>query len=217
MAVDIVFETHAISADNEAGLATGWHPGRLSVSGQAAARELGHRRRDDGLAVVFTSDLARALETVELAFGDSDLPVLCDWRLRECDYGQLTRHPVEVVHGRRADYLDRPYPGGESWRQAIARVAGVLDDLLTRWGGQRCCWWGMSPPAGRWNTTFAACPSSGWWSRSSSGSRAGPTGSPADRPRGRAPCGAAVVPTVGLKAPTLPCSTSTRRAQLLSA
>ena len=137
MAVDIVFETHAISTDNEAGLATGWHPGRLSTSGKEAARELGHRRRNDGLAAVFASDLTRALETVELAFGDSNLPVLHDLRLRECDYGQLTRHPVQVVHGRRADYLDRPYPGGESWRQAIARVAGVLDDLVTRWDGQR--------------------------------------------------------------------------------
>ena len=137
MAVDIVFETHAISTDNEAGLATGWHPGRLSASGESAARELGQRRRDDGLAAVFTSDLARAVQTVELAFGDSDLPVLHDWRLRECDYGQLTRHPVQVVHGRRADYLDQPYPGGESWRQAVARVAGVLDDLLTSWDDQR--------------------------------------------------------------------------------
>ena len=137
MSVDIVFETHAISTDNEAGLATGWHPGRLSASGEAAARELGHRRRDDGLAVVLTSDLARARKTVELAFGDSDLPVLHDWRLRECDYGQLTRHPVEVVHGHRADYLDQPYPGGETWRQAIARVAGVLDDLATHWDGQQ--------------------------------------------------------------------------------
>ena len=137
MAVDIVFETHAISTDNEAGLATGWDPGRLSASGKTAAKELGHRRGSDGLAAVLTSDLARALETVELAFGDSDLPVLHDWRLRECDYGQLTRHPVQVVHGHRADYLDQPYPGGESWRQAIARVAGVLDDLATRWDGQR--------------------------------------------------------------------------------
>ena len=137
MAVDIVFETHAISTDNEAGLATGWHPGRLSARGEAAAYELGRRRQHDGLAAVFTSDLARARMTVELAFGGSTLPVLHDWRLRECDYGQLTHHPSQVVHGCRVDYLDRPYPGGESWRQAISRVARVLDDLPARWDGQR--------------------------------------------------------------------------------
>lgn len=137
MVVDIVFETHAISTDNEAGLATGWHPGRLSLRGEGAARELGRRRQHDKLAAVFTSDLARAQQTVELAFAGHDPPILHDWRLRECDYGELTRHPTQTVHGRRADYLDLPYPGGESWRQAVARVARVLDDLPTRWDGQR--------------------------------------------------------------------------------
>jgi 2,3-bisphosphoglycerate-dependent phosphoglycerate mutase len=137
MAVDIVFETHAISTDNEAGLATGWHPGRLSPRGEAAARELGERRRDDGLTAVFTSDLTRALQTVAIAFADSDVATFHDWRLRECDYGELTRKPTSIVHGRRAEYLDQPYPGGECWREAVSRVARVLDDLSTRWDGQR--------------------------------------------------------------------------------
>lgn len=137
MAVDIVFETHAISTDNEAGLATGWRPGRLSPRGKTTADELGRRRQHDELAAVFTSDLARALETVSIAFGGRDLPILHDWRLRECDYGELTRHPTQVVHGRRAHFLDQPYPGGESWRQAVARVACVLNDLPTRWDNQR--------------------------------------------------------------------------------
>jgi alpha-ribazole phosphatase/probable phosphoglycerate mutase len=35
------------------------------------------------------SDLKRAIETVEVAFAGSGIPVLIDWRLRECDYGQL--------------------------------------------------------------------------------------------------------------------------------
>jgi broad specificity phosphatase PhoE len=37
----------------------------------------------------------------------------------------------------RADYLDEPYPAGESWRQAVARVARWLDDLTPRWSGER--------------------------------------------------------------------------------
>jgi broad specificity phosphatase PhoE len=51
--IEIVFESHSTSEDNEAGRATGWLPGRLSAAGRAQAAELGERRRDDGIAAVF--------------------------------------------------------------------------------------------------------------------------------------------------------------------
>jgi 2,3-bisphosphoglycerate-dependent phosphoglycerate mutase len=135
--VEIVFETHSTTEDNEAGLATGWLPGRLSAAGRENARAVGERRRDDGLAAVFTSDLGRALETVGIAFAGSTVPVLHDWRLRECDYGSRNGAPRSEVHDVRWDYLDAPYPGGESWREAVARVGRFLDDLPTRWAGER--------------------------------------------------------------------------------
>jgi alpha-ribazole phosphatase/probable phosphoglycerate mutase len=45
--------------------------------------------------------------------------------------------PVAELHAGRREHLDRPYPGGESWRQAIARVGRFLGDLPLRWNGQR--------------------------------------------------------------------------------
>ena len=137
MAIDIVYETHSISEDNEQGIATGWLPGRLSDAGRNNAAALGRRRCDDGLAAVFVSDLERAIETVEVAFAGSDIPVLMDWRLRECDYGQLNGAAAPEVHRDRRRYLDLPYPGGESWRQAAERVSRFLSDLPLRWDGQR--------------------------------------------------------------------------------
>ena len=137
MATQIVFETHSLSEDNERGIATGWHAGRLSAQGRALAAELGVRRRDDGIAAVFTSDLGRALETARLAFAETPLPILADWRLRECDYGTLNGQPAHELHRDRRRYLDTPYPGGESWRQAVARVGRVLPDIALRWGGCR--------------------------------------------------------------------------------
>jgi broad specificity phosphatase PhoE len=133
----IVFETHAISEDNELGLASGWTHGGLSARGRELARALGERRRDDGIDAVFASDLRRAVETASLAFEDTTIPVLLDWRLRECDYGRLTRRPAADVHGDRVRYLDIPYPEGESWRAAITRVGRFLDDLPLRWAGRR--------------------------------------------------------------------------------
>lgn len=137
MTVGIVFETHSTSEDNERGAASGWSPGRLSARGRRQAAELGARRVHDGIAVVFSSDLRRAAETAEIAFPAGEPPILLDWRLRECDYGQDTGAPAAAHVRARADHIDRPYPGGESWRQAVARVAGWLDDLTSRWDGAR--------------------------------------------------------------------------------
>jgi alpha-ribazole phosphatase/probable phosphoglycerate mutase len=127
VSLTVVFETHSTSEDNEAGIATGWLPGRLSTAGRQQARELGERRRDDGIEVVFTSDLGRAVETAEIAFGGTGLSVVQDARLRECDYGRLNG-TVEPLHDRAA-HIDDPYPGGESWRQAVERVADFLESL----------------------------------------------------------------------------------------
>jgi broad specificity phosphatase PhoE len=135
--IAVVVETHSTSVDNERGIASGWNDPPLSAVGRTQAGELGERRRDDGLAAVFASDLLRARETVEVAFAGSPVPVLFDWRLRECDYGDLNGGPADVHIRDRARYVDVPYPGGESWRRAVDRVGGLLDDLTTRWDGAR--------------------------------------------------------------------------------
>jgi 2,3-bisphosphoglycerate-dependent phosphoglycerate mutase len=137
MAIVLIFETHSTTEDNEEGRATGWLPGRLSHEGQIQARQLGQRRKDDGITAVFSSDLARAAETATLAFAQSTIPILYDWRLRECDYGDCNGMPAGKLHPGRREHLDLPYPGGESWRQAIGRVESFLSDLPCRWNGQR--------------------------------------------------------------------------------
>ena len=137
MGIEVVFETHSTTEDNELGRATGWLPGRLSAQGREQARQLGRRRSDNGICAVFTSDLHRAVETSTIAFCGSAIPVLLDWRLRECDYGTWNGSPADDLHGNRLRHVDVPYPGGESWRQAAARVGRFLADLPLRWSGQR--------------------------------------------------------------------------------
>ena len=134
-ATTIVFETHSTTEDNERGVATGWLPGRLSATGRRQAAALGERRRRDGISAVFCSDLGRAVETAAIAFGGARIPVLHDWRLRECDYGERNGMPVAELH--RDLHLDDPYPGGESWRQAVDRAGRFLEDIPMRWTGRR--------------------------------------------------------------------------------
>ena len=135
--VQIVFETHSTTEDNEAGIAAGWLPGRLSATGRQQAVELGSRRRCDGLTAVFSSDLTRAADTVEIALGGSGIPRFADWRLRECNYGSLNGSPAAEVHDDRLARLEVPYPGGESWAQATERVGWFVEDLGRFFGDAR--------------------------------------------------------------------------------
>jgi broad specificity phosphatase PhoE len=137
MTIEIVFETHSTTEDNETGFATGWLPGRLSEAGRTQARELGTRRRDDRLAAVFTSDLQRAIETSDIAFEGMSIPTFRDWRLRECNYGDWNGAPGPQVHGDRSAWIDKPYPNGESWRQATDRVAPAIEDIRNLFDGKR--------------------------------------------------------------------------------
>jgi broad specificity phosphatase PhoE len=136
VSIELVYETHSTTLDNEQDRRTGWLPGELSELGERQARELGERRRDDGIAAVLSSDLARAVDTARIAFAGTAIPLLLDWRLRECDYGRQNGMPRARMDDPRS-HLDVPYPGGESCRQAIARVGRFVDDLPPRWDGRR--------------------------------------------------------------------------------
>jgi broad specificity phosphatase PhoE len=130
----LVFETHATSLDNEAGLASGHFDVDLSPTGEQQAAALGARYREDPPALVLTSDLRRARRTGLLAFADR-VPIVGDPRLRECDYGHLTRAPARHIDTLRLAAIDTPFPGGESYLQATGRVRACLDDLRARWPG----------------------------------------------------------------------------------
>jgi alpha-ribazole phosphatase/probable phosphoglycerate mutase len=145
--IEIVFETHSMTTDNERGFATGWLDGQLSEEGKLMARALGARRAD-GATAVFTSDLGRAVETAEIAFAGTGIPIHRDWRLRECNYGRLNGVPVAEIDAERARRIDEPFPNGESYRDAVARVGSFLDDLARWWDESRVLVIGHS--ATRW-------------------------------------------------------------------
>lgn len=136
MTVELIYETHATSTDNENGIATGWLPGELSTEGRRQARELGERRREDDLAAIFTSDLTRAIETAEIAFAGSGIPIIQDARLRECNYGELNGCPVAELAKVRRRHIATPFPGGQSYQQIVAETRAFLADLATAWDGR---------------------------------------------------------------------------------
>jgi broad specificity phosphatase PhoE len=129
----LVFETHSTSFDNLEGLASGHCDVDLSPRGEDEAAALGARRATDRFDVIYVSDLRRSWRTAEIAFGRRGIPVVRDPRLRECDYGTLTRSRWEDVAARQASAVLEPFPGGESYTQSTARVAEWLNDVTHQW------------------------------------------------------------------------------------
>ena len=137
MAIELWYETHSTTIDNERGIATGWLPGELSDSGRHQAEQLGDRLRERRLDVLFVSDLTRAADTAAIAVGESVLPVVFDARLRECNYGELNGCPVERLVAERRQRIDVPFPGGESYVDVVNRTAAFLVELADAWDGRR--------------------------------------------------------------------------------
>lgn len=154
-AIEIIFETHSLTTDNEQGIATGWLPGSLSQTGRRLAQEMGERHRGEQFAAVITSDLHRAVETAEIAFGSSGIPIHQDPRLRECNYGALNGVPATRLAAERRRHIEEPFPGGESYRQVVDQVRDFLDDAAAQWDGRRILLIGHS--ATKWALDCLLC------------------------------------------------------------
>jgi broad specificity phosphatase PhoE len=122
----------------------------LSPLGQRQAEALGSWL--DGLDrppdVVWSSPYRRAIDTATIALRTAglDVPVVCDERLREREFGildRLTKAGIEARHPEQAaaraflgKFFHRP-PGGESWADVATRVRSVLTDLRLDHDGER--------------------------------------------------------------------------------
>lgn len=125
----ITYFVHSITEDNEKGLATGWMQGKLSEEGTKRAIGLKQDLSNRDFDAVFCSDLERAIQSTELFF-DKKFPVFIDWRLRECNYGDHDGKPAaEFKKNREQEYITKPYPSGESYRDVENRIKRFLDDV----------------------------------------------------------------------------------------
>lgn len=135
--VTIIFESHATSLDNKADLASGWYDVDLSELGKKQAKELGKPYVNDHFDAIFCSDLKRSYKTGKIAFAQKSSPIVKDTRLRECNYGDFTRHPNKEVNPLRVRHITKPFPNGESYQEAAKRMKNFLQDLLKHYDGKK--------------------------------------------------------------------------------
>jgi broad specificity phosphatase PhoE len=116
--------------------------GSLTALGRRQARELGERLLGERVAAVVSSDLARAVQTAEIAAGVLGLPVKVREGLQEFAVGDFLGRawdPVvfdPMVAAWLAGDLTPGVPGGETGEQIATRVLRVLDDLADQFRGE---------------------------------------------------------------------------------
>ena len=135
--VTIIFESHGTSFDNEAHLASGWDDVELSPVGKQQSKELGARYHNEHFDAIFCSDLKRSVETATIAFVGRDLDIRIDPRLRECNYGDLTKAASDVVDLEKPKRIHEPFPNGESYEHTCTRMKSFLDEVLRDFDGKR--------------------------------------------------------------------------------
>lgn len=135
MAVKITYFVHGTTIDNEKDLATGWMPGELSELGIEQSKKLREQIASQKFDVVFCSDLKRAVDSAELAFGDN-YTIIQDSRLREINYGDLNGKPSNEFKLRMVEYVDSQFPNGESYKDVEKRLVEFVNFLQQNYNGK---------------------------------------------------------------------------------
>jgi len=134
--IEIIFEAHGTTFDNEAHLASGHNDVALSPKGIQQSKEMGERYKNDHFDAIFCSDLQRSYKSAEIGFGNK-WPIIKDARLRECNYGDFTQKSGDMVAREKPNRINKSFPNGESYTQTTARMKSFLGDLLKNYDGKR--------------------------------------------------------------------------------
>lgn len=137
----IILVRHAETAGNEELRAQGCRSDLvLSPWGRQQAERVGQALRGEQLAAIYSSPLARALETAQAIARHHNLEVNVESDLREVDYGEVDGLPLEELKHNHAECWNDwtsgecavRMPGGESLHDVQARAWKAWERIATR-------------------------------------------------------------------------------------
>lgn len=131
----ITYFVHGTTTDNENDLATGWAPGELSKLGIEQSKKLSELTKNYHFDVVFCSDLKRAINTANIAFGEK-YKIIQDERLREANYGDYTQKSASSFKNELNKFIDNPFPNGESYKQIEKRLLSFIEEISKKFPNQ---------------------------------------------------------------------------------
>ncbi len=137
MSVHITYFCHGTTTDNEKHISSGWYDVDLSPLGVQQSIELRDKTAEKKFDVVFCSDLKRAIDTSNLAWGGL-YEIIPDARLRECNYGHLNAASSTIVEPmQEEECIEKPFPAGESYEDVKKRMADFVEFLKQNYDGKR--------------------------------------------------------------------------------
>ena len=144
-ATELIVVRHGETAWNAIGKQQGQLDTELSGLGVAQAQAVAEALVGEGIDVLYSSDLGRALQTAEIIARKIGLAIVADVRLRERHLGiiqGMTMAQFQLEHPQeyalfRSDDPDYVIPGGESVRQRHERSVACVNDLAGNHSGRR--------------------------------------------------------------------------------
>jgi len=136
---------HGQSAGNAEGRFGGHGPTPLSSLGIKQAKITASALAKEHITAIYSSDLARAVETAEPLANMTRLPVNTTEAFRERSVGVMEgltfenaaqQHPEEYAALLRRDF-EHVLAGGESYRQLLDRARNKLDEIISANRGGR--------------------------------------------------------------------------------
>jgi broad specificity phosphatase PhoE len=124
----IYYIVHNTTEDNEKGIVSGHYDCALSDLGRNQAKNLYEfiKLQNIDFGAIFCSSLKRSIETASIIFPNTK--VMIDDRLREINYGYYTHFPKTIVDKLRYNFIDKPFPSGESYNDILKNVKNFLKD-----------------------------------------------------------------------------------------
>ena len=99
--ITLYLARHGQTVENLSRIFQGHLPGTLTEEGKKQAMELGESLRNIALDAVVSSDLQRVVDTVQLAVGDRQLPVIMLPQIVQESTGPVVHHLASFHSSRR--------------------------------------------------------------------------------------------------------------------
>lgn len=133
METKIMYFVHGTTTDNAAKLCSGWKEAELNELGREQAKNLGETVKNIKFDIIFTSDLKRAIDSSNIAFPNCEK--IRDYRLRECNYGDLDgKSKFDVIY---EDHIYEPFPNGESLKDVEMRINDFINYIQENYQGKK--------------------------------------------------------------------------------
>jgi 2,3-bisphosphoglycerate-dependent phosphoglycerate mutase len=114
--------------------------GSLTIAGREQARALAAALRSRRVAAVWCSDMARAVQTAEIAAAVLAVPVRVRPGLREFGVGEFAGRPLADLHEVYATWLSGDLsggcPGAETGEDVVRRMRDELESLADQHRGE---------------------------------------------------------------------------------